>query len=87
MKKKIIFAATAVFMAAAVSVFTYISSERNAMDELFSANVEALANTEAGNCGLAAYEYDDDWYEDCKYFRRCGDCEWVKGSHPHYNNC
>ena len=48
MKKKIIFAATAVFMAAAVSVFTYISSERDAMDELFSANVEALANTESG---------------------------------------
>ena len=46
MKKKIIFVAAAVFMAASVSVFTYISSERNAMDELFSANVEALANYE-----------------------------------------
>ena len=46
MKKKIIFVAAAVFMAASVSVFTYISSERNAMDELFSANVEALANVE-----------------------------------------
>ena len=48
MKKKIIFAATAVFMAAAVSVFTYISSERDAMDNLFNANVEALANSEIG---------------------------------------
>ena len=46
MKKKIIFAATAVFMTASVSVFTYISSERNAMDELFNANVEALAHDE-----------------------------------------
>ena len=46
MKKKMIFAAAAVFMAASVSVFTYISSERNAMDELFNANVEALAQDE-----------------------------------------
>lgn len=36
---------------------------------------------------FAAYEYDDDWYEDSKYFRRCGNCEWVKGSNPRYTNC
>ena len=47
-KKKIIFAAAAVFMAASVSVFTYISSERNTMDGLFNANVEALAISESG---------------------------------------
>ena len=52
MKKKIIFAAVAVFMAASVSVFAYISSERDAMYNLFNANVEALANSEIGGSGV-----------------------------------
>ena len=48
MKKNIFLAAGAVLVAAAVSVFVCVSNERNSMDELFNANVEALANNEGG---------------------------------------
>ena len=46
MKKKIFLAAGAVLVAAAVSVFVCVNNERNSMDELFNANVEALADDE-----------------------------------------
>ena len=49
MKKKIFLAAGAVLVAAAVSVFVCVNNERNSMDELFNANVEALADDESSN--------------------------------------
>ena len=46
MKKTIFFSVLAVLAAAAVSVSVYMKNE-NPMDELFSANVEALASGES----------------------------------------
>ncbi len=46
MKKNILLAAGSVLVAAAVSVFVYVKNENSSMDELFNANVEALANNE-----------------------------------------
>ena len=48
MKKKVFLVAGAVFFAAAVSAIVYVNNERNSMDELFNANVEALARGEIG---------------------------------------
>lgn len=48
MKKTILFAVAAMIMAAMVFVFVCVNNERNSMDELFNANVEALANDEGG---------------------------------------
>lgn len=48
MKKKVFLVAGAVFFAAAVSAIVYVNNERNSMDELFNANVEALASGESG---------------------------------------
>ncbi len=46
MKKRMFLAAGAVLVAAAVSAFVYVKNENNSMNELFNANVEALANNE-----------------------------------------
>lgn len=43
MKRSLVLAAGAVLVAAAISAFVYVSSGRNFMDDLFNANVEALA--------------------------------------------
>ena len=48
MKKNILLAAGAVLLAAAVSAFVYVKNENNSMNELFNANVEALARGESG---------------------------------------
>ena len=48
MKKNMILAAGAVLAAAAVSAFVYVNNGRNSMDDLFNANVEALARNEGG---------------------------------------
>ncbi len=48
MKRNILLAAGAMLVAAAVSAFVYVKNERNSMDELFNANVEALAEGEGG---------------------------------------
>ena len=52
MKKRILLVAGAVLFAAAVSAIVYVNNERISMDELFNANVEALASSESGsgNC-------------------------------------
>ena len=49
MKKKVFLVAGAVLFAAAVSAIVYVNNERNSMDELFNANVEALASGEHGS--------------------------------------
>lgn len=48
MKRSLVLAAGAVLVAAAVSAFVYVSCGRNFMDDLFNANVEALASQETG---------------------------------------
>lgn len=63
------------FVAAAVSVFVYVKNENNSMNELFNANVEALANNEGG--GKKCYrELISDLSEQVVY---CGTCEDVPG--------
>lgn len=56
MKKKIFLVAGAVLVAAAVSVFVRIDNDRNSMDELFNANVEALVAGESSD-SQACYRY------------------------------
>jgi len=56
MKKKILIAAGAALAAAAVSVFVYANSGKNAMDDFFNANVEALAKGETGIGRICAYD-------------------------------
>ena len=69
MKKHILLAAGAVLVVAAVSVFVYVKNERNSMDELFNANVEALAQQETGLSILCDnYSY----VIVCKYTCVCG---------------
>ena len=53
----------AVLVAAAVSVFVYVNSERNSSDDLFNANVYALAQQEIDppgyvDCFSSYVEYD-----------------------------
>lgn len=82
MRKNFLIAVSAI-VAVSAGILAYNESKT---DDLFSANVEALSDNE-GSCGIAAYQYDDDWYEDTVNFRRCGDCMWVRGTNPSYTNC
>ena len=50
-KKSLLIAAGAAFAAIAVSVFVYVNNGKNEMDDLFYANVEALADDEGGGFG------------------------------------
>lgn len=90
MKKILIFTAGLLLSAGAVLVFAH-NKPLTAEESLLLKNIEALSQNEGGNsggqCGFAAYEYDGDWYEDSKEFRRCGDCQWVKGTQPRYTQC
>lgn len=46
MKKHMILAAGVALVTAAISVFAFVNNEKNSMDALFKANVEALADNE-----------------------------------------
>ncbi|MCM1502616.1 MAG: NVEALA domain-containing protein [Bacteroidales bacterium] len=46
MRKKFLVAVGAAIVTAAVSVFVYVNNEKDSMDDLFFANVEALARGE-----------------------------------------
>ena len=81
--KKIIISVIA--LTGAIAMAVTISANKDS--DLLTKNIEALADGESGGCGFAAYEYDDDWYQDDKNFRRCGDCEWVRGTRPQYTDC
>ena len=48
MKKSLLIAAGVALAAIAVSVFVYVNNGKNEMDDLFYANVEALADSEGG---------------------------------------
>lgn len=75
MKKKIIFAAGAVLVAAAVSAFVYVNNEKSSMSDLFNANVEALARIETGILGHCMENYGD-----CVAFcPKCGAAVWAPG--------
>ena len=51
MKKVLSIAAVAALVAAAVSISVYVNGGRNEMDDLFYANIEALARSEGGGFG------------------------------------
>ncbi len=51
MKKSLLTAAGAALVAIAVSVFVYVNNGKNEMDDLFYANVEALARNEGVSGG------------------------------------
>lgn len=50
-----------------------------------------LARGESGGnygCGYAAYEWDQDWYEDTKHFTKCiNGCPEGEGTSPKYVQC
>lgn len=90
MKSKKVFGLLAVLAIVAVAYNVSINSNGNDLSDVSLANIEALAQESGGSgnsCGYAAYEYDNDWYEDTKNFRRCGDCQWVTGTQPKYTQC
>ena len=81
-------------VAVVAAVAGYVTYQNQAkeigMSELALANVEALAFGESGSfgCGRAAYEWDNDWYEDTKHFTRCMQgCPDGEGTSPKYINC
>jgi hypothetical protein len=91
MKKIILGGVAAIVIAVLAGVNVNMNSQsENLLSDLALANVEALASGESGSgngCGFAAYEYNNNWYEDTKTFRRCGECVWVSGTSPQYTNC
>ncbi len=82
--------ALALLATTAVGVAESKKSEAN-MSDLAIANVEALANGESGGglgCHKAAYEWDNDWWEDTKTFIKCkSGCPEGKGTSPKYTDC
>ena len=78
MTKKIVLAAGAVLVAAAVSAFVCVNNGRTSMDDLFYANVEALADGEGGYaCPGACLTWTGSWGGglDCMCGRYTGRCQ------------
>ncbi|MDE6871820.1 MAG: hypothetical protein K2J62_06860 [Bacteroidales bacterium] len=72
MKKALSIAAVAALVAAAVSISVYVNGGRNEMDDLFYANVEALANDEGIGRTMCLQSYMRVGY---KYaYPSCTDC-------------
>ncbi len=89
--KKFIIAIFVVAMMAIVGIGVNksVNNDTNFSD-LALANVEALAAGEGGGlgCGYAAYEWDNDWYEDTKNFIKCKNgCPDGSGTSPKYIDC
>lgn len=90
MKKKIFIATIAIVVVIAAGYNVYTSQNDVNLSDLSLDNIEALASGESGNfgCGRAAYEWDDDWYEDTKHFTKCQKgCPEGEGTNPKYMNC
>ena len=75
MKKKFLIAASAI-VAVSAGVFAYLNSESKA-DDLFSANVEALADVEAGGRAICYSQYS---LNDTMRCLECGSCKYVNGA-------
>ena len=69
MKRKVIlFAAGAVFLAASVVTFVSVTCSNDPMDNLFMANVEALANEETYKNRIQSYlDLPRRWGLECKW--------------------
>lgn len=93
MNKKVLKAtfAVAIALMGGINVFNALKTET--LSDIALANVEALASNESGGgqsygCGYAAYELDDDWYEDTKKVTKCGKgCPETEGTEPKYIWC
>jgi hypothetical protein len=88
--KKIILGSIAALAIAAVAVVNVnLDSKSSDLSAISLANVEALAGEGSGlGCGYAAYEWDDDWYEDTKSFIKCtSGCPEGSGTSPKYIHC
>lgn len=74
-----------------ISGWNYNQTKRELkISDIVLVNVEALANGEGSTfgCGYAAYEWDDDWYEDTKSFTKCRrGCPEGEGTSPKYMDC
>ncbi len=57
--------------------------------ELALKNIEALGNEEMGyGCGYAAYEWDNSFWHDTKFFTKCkAGCPEGSGTEPKYIFC
>lgn len=91
MNKKV-FGTIAVVAAMFVGYKTYITQNNDGITGVVLANIEALASSsESGKsygCGKAAFEADDDWYEDTKTFKWCSEgCPDSEGTSPKYIDC
>ena len=77
-KKIILFAAGAVLLAASAFTFASVNKSNDPMSDLFKANVEALADTEAG--GGRAVCYSQYSLNDSMRCLECGTCNYVNGA-------
>ncbi len=90
MKKSFLTAAGTALVAIAVSVFVYVNNGKNETEDLFYANVEALASDEggsdscdSGNCGRCFYEvkawpfYKCNWSGVKKDYCDCDKVGWL----------
>ncbi|MDE7127729.1 MAG: hypothetical protein K2O58_07540 [Bacteroidales bacterium] len=76
MKKALSIAAVAALVAAAVSISVYVNSVKNEMDDLFYANVEALARGEGGGHAICYSSYIP---SDNMRSLLCVTCDYVDG--------
>ncbi len=78
MKKSFLIAAGAALAAIAVSVFVYANNGKNEMDDLFYANVEALARNEGGGFGPICSQTG---YRGTHYMKLCSNCSVPMGNY------
>ena len=75
MKNKfVLLSAGAVLLAASVTTFVCTNKSNDSMDDLFRANVEALARSESAGSGEMCSQIDDTT-DGTHRMRRCSDCD------------
>ena len=77
MKNKIVIAVGTFILTAGMAAFVFASSERNVMENLFDANVEALARSESGSKAMCYSQYS---VNDTMRCLECGTCNYVNGA-------
>ena len=77
MKNKIAIAVGTMILTAGMAAFIFASSEKNVMENLFDANVEALARSESGSKAKCYSQYSVNETMRCL---ECGTCNYVDGA-------
>lgn len=77
MKNKMAIAVGTMILTAGMAAFIFASSERNVMENLFDANVEALARSESGSKAMCYSQYSVNETMRCL---ECGTCKYVDGA-------